>query len=432
MLARIAHEYAVVAARAARLLPGLADVPPAIRRGALGEPFPRASELVREVGRLRIALDGAVARAGLDGAGPGGVGFGGAGLGGVGGDGPRARFLAAQLRALEATARRLAGQDVGFAADVADTFGLIVRSADEDGYRRAHRELAELLPGPGPLARRVATYRKRAEVAPGLLLPALQALSHALRERVPWALPPGECVEYRLAGRAPWVALHSWLGAGRSLVTVNVTARLRWDQLPGLVAHEAYPGHHVQRCRAELVGLPEQRVTLLRSPQSVVAEGAAEAGLDVLVGPGWGAWAREALAGTVAFDGALAERFDTAWRALAPARLDAALLLHDRRVPPAVRAERARYHLGAWLLVDAARAARIVEGLGVPLWRGYVAAHVEGPSTVNSWLRAGAGAGVQRYARLLDEPLLPADLRADVDTGTVPVAAERVPAGARA
>ena len=119
MLDGLAYEYALLAARAARLLPGLAEVPPAVRRRVLDEPRPRASALVRDAGRLRVALAGA----GLD--------------------TPRARFLVAQLRACEATVRRLAGQDGEFVAEVADTFGVTVRPGSEEVYAAAHRTIGE-------------------------------------------------------------------------------------------------------------------------------------------------------------------------------------------------------------------------------------------------------------------------------------------------
>lgn len=406
MLDGLASEYVLLVARACRLLPGLAEVPLPAARRVRGEPAPRASALLRDAERLRAAL----ALHGLD--------------------SPRARFLDAQLRACEATARRLAGQDDGLVVEVAETFGVRVGPGDEAGYAAAHRTIGELLPGRGPLARRLGEHRRRDEVPPALLLPALRALTGALRARVPWALPPGEDVGYRLVADAPWSALHTWVGGGRSVVTVNVGARLRWARLPGLVAHEAYPGHHVQRCRVERGG-PERRVVLTRSPQSVVAEGAAEAGLDVLLGPDRVAWVGEALAGIAPVDPDLAGRVEVAARPLVRVRLDAALLLHDRRLPFAVRAERARLHLQRWLLVDAGRAARIVDALSVPLWRGYVAAHVEGPPLVNSWLHAGPEPLRDRYARLLDEPLLPADLRQDGEPAIEPGTADGVPVGAR-
>lgn len=370
----VAAEYVLLAARAARLLPGLAEVPPDACRVVAAEPRPSASALVRAAGRLALA----VPDAGLD---P-----------------PRARFLTAQLGALECTARRLAGQELSPVEEVRATFGVTVEPGVEDRYRRAHVELGDLLPGRGSLARRAAAHRRRDEVPPARLLPTAWALADALRARLPRA--EGQ-VDWRLVADAPWTALHTWSGAGRSVVALSLGARLRWGQLPGLVAHEAWPGHHVQRCRAER-GTPERRVVLVRGPQSVVMEGAAEEGLEVLVGSAWGAWAREVL-GERGIDWALAERLAGVDRVLRRARLDAALMLPGRP-------DQAVRHLRRWLLVDEARARRIVGGLATPLWRGYVAAHVEGPPMVRRWLRAGTDVQ-RRYGRLLDEPLLPEDLR---------------------
>ena len=38
---------------------------------------------------------------------------------------------------------------------------------------------------------------------------------------------------------------------------LNAGARPRRDQIAQLVAHEAYPGHHTERCRKELVLVEE-------------------------------------------------------------------------------------------------------------------------------------------------------------------------------
>jgi hypothetical protein len=385
-----ARVYARLVAAAARLLPGLAEVPPCLARAVAAEPLPRPSSLVADVGRLRAEL----------------------------GDGPRARFLAAQARALECTARRLAGQDLPFAEEVADTFGVEVCSGAEDVYAAVHRAVADLLPGTGPLPARWLEHRRRDEVPASLLLPAARALSAALRDRVPWPLPTGEDVGYRVVTEALWTALHARRGGARSIVTLNVGARLGWTALPGLVAHEAYPGHHVQRCLQPR--LPERAVVLVRSPQSVVAEGLAETGLDLLVGPDWGTWAADVLAAAglpVGFDGGLAQALEEVTRPLRAVRQDAALLLHDRRLPPAARAQAARRHLERWLPLRPGRAERIVTALGSTLWRGYVVAHVQGPPMVNSWLRAGAESSLGRYRHLLHAAALPVDLRTDARSG---------------
>jgi hypothetical protein len=392
--ARVVGEYLALALRADRLLPGLVgactgDIE--LRRNVDAEPVHAPSALVRAAGGLAAELP----RAGLE---P-----------------ERARFLAGQLAALECTARRLAGQHVPFVREVELCFGVRIALGDEDAYRGAHREIAELLPGPAPLADRLAAHRRRDEVPPDRLLPAVRALSEALceRTRTRWRMPDGEAVEYRTVAAGPWAALHRHLGGHRSCVQVNASARLRRGQLAHLVAHEAYPGHHTERCRKDAglvaaLGWHEHRLGLVRSPQSLVAEGAAELGLDAVVGPGWGPWASEILAGVgLPFDGDLAERLHRAADGLRAVRQDAALLLHEWRAP----ADEVLAHLRRWLLIGDARARQILRALADPLWRGYTSTYVEGARLVRDWWSAAPGS--LRYGRLLDEPLTPGELRAD-------------------
>ena len=51
--------------------------------------------------------------------------------------------------------------------------------------------------------------------------------------------------------------------------------------LPRLVAHEAYPGHHTERCRKQVTqaGLPEYDLWLVNTPENLLAEGLADLGL---------------------------------------------------------------------------------------------------------------------------------------------------------
>ena len=106
-----------------------------------------------------------------------------------------------------------------------------------------------------------------------------------------YGLPPAEAVEYRVVDDAPWSALHTYSGGHRSVVQVNAGAVLGAGRLPRLVAHEAYPGHHVECSRGEAAvaaGRVEPGVTVLGSPQTVVSEGLAECALGTAVGPRWG------------------------------------------------------------------------------------------------------------------------------------------------
>jgi hypothetical protein len=391
-----ARGYVLLALRLDRLVPGLVDTYTgdlALRRQVDAEPAPRAADLVRQAGRLADALPAA------------------------GWDPDRERVLTAQLRAVECAARRLAGQHVPFVREVHECFETVVVRGDEDAYRQAHRDLDALVPGRGPLADRMAAHRRRDEVPVERLGAAVQALSEALRARVreEYDLPPGESVDYQVVEDAPWNGLCRQVGRHRSSVAVNAGARPRSAQLPHLVAHESYPGHHTENCRRELArhrGRGEHAVFVVNTPQALMAEGLADTGLHVVVGPGWGRWAQDVLAGVgVRCDGELVERIDDAMADLLPVRLDAALLLHDRRAP----ADEVTAHLRRWLLVDDSRAHRMLRFLTHPVWRAYTVTYVEGHRLVRGWLDQPHGDPIiMRHRGLLDEPRTPAALRAQL------------------
>jgi hypothetical protein len=390
---RLLEEYLALTFRLGRLVPGLStveNVDPEVWQRVRVEPMPRPADLVRQSGRLAQEL----ADIPLD---PG-----------------RRDFLAGQLRAMECTARRLAGQPVPFVRELVECFDVVPRRGQSDDYAAAHAELAALLPGSGSLAARAAAYRSADEVPPDRLADTLAALSELLRGRTGAvvSLPPEEAVSFRITHHAPWSALHRYCGRFRSQITVNAGARPRRTQLAQLVAHEAYPGHHTERCRKEAgIGRawPEHAVLVANSPQSVVAEGAAELGLAAVLGPGWGPLVADALAGLgLGFDGELAERVEAATARLARVRQDAALLLHDRGAP----VDEAHGYLRRWLLVDEPRARQILQFMRQPVWRGYTTTYVEGAELVRAWWTRDPGP--ERLRRLLDEPLTPRTLRAEL------------------
>jgi hypothetical protein len=169
--------------------------------------------------------------------------------------------------------------------------------------------------------------------------------------------------------------------------------------------------------RAAARGRPELTVAVLGTPQTVVSEGLAECGLDVVVGPGWGPWAASLLATAgVPTDGALAERLDPVLAVLRRARVDAALLLHRRGRPTVDSAAAAEAHLRRWLLLEPARARRVVDALARPLWRTQVVAAVEGAELVRERLLRTGVDPVAEHLRLLDDPDRPASLRVRTST----------------
>ncbi|SEO78600.1 DUF885 domain-containing protein [Trujillonella endophytica] len=326
----------------------------------------------------------------------------------------RTEFLRGQLTGLECSARKMSGEPVAFRDEVRSYFQVDVALGDPDDYAAAHAELAELLPGEGSLAERYARHRRREECPPQRLEVAVQALSSALRDRVRagYGLPEAETVRYEVVTDKPWSGFNYYEGAYRSRVAINADLPHRLSQLPHLVAHESYPGHHTEHCRKEqgLVersGRVEHTIFLVNTPECLMAEGLADLGVQASVGDGWGAWAAEVLDDLgLRFDGVLAERISAAAAPLNRVRQDAAILLHDRGADP----DEVVAHLQRWSLVGEDRARQQLRFLTHPLWRAYITTYVEGFDLLSRWLAAApAGqAAADRFLRLLDEPLTPA------------------------
>jgi hypothetical protein len=393
----IARSYVRLALRLDRLVPGVLDAylgDPGEGAAVAAEPVPEPDDLVREADRLRGALDRDREPE------PG-----------------RVAFLDAQLRACRVLAEKAGGREIGFVDEIERCFGVRIARADPDRYRAAHRDLAVLLGATGPLHERLAAFREGDRLPVAHLPTALTAAAGALRARTASALglPAGEEVTLEVVDDAPWSGFSRWIGPLRSAVAVNGGIGHRVTHLPLLVAHEAYPGHHTEHCRvaADSARRPERAVFLARTPQSLVAEGAAELGLEVVVGAGWGRWNAEVLAAAgVPVDlgrAELGEAVETVMARLAPVRQDAALMLHAEHRP----ADEVVAHLCRWLLVDEARARRMLEFLGHPRWRTHTTTYVEGARLLRPWL-TGASRDVvtARLARVLDDPPTPAELRA--------------------
>ena len=315
------REYLLLGLRFDRVEEGYVDSftgDPALRRAVESEPPPDPADLARQAERLLADLPSVPpATASTQ---------------------TRADYLGAHLRALACAGRKFAGQDVGFVDEVRGVF------------RRPHRQgRSRAVP-----ARRTASSTRRwaaagrsptgcrptargEEIPPERLEECIHAFSSALRDRVraEYPLPDTETIIYEVVTDKPWSGFNYYLGDYRSTVAVNADLKQQMSNLPRLVAHESYPGHHTEHCRKEagLVegkGQDEQTIFLVNTPQCLMAEGLADLALYAAIGPSWGAWAAEIYADLgLRFDGERAEAVSEATAALADVRQDAALMLHD-------------------------------------------------------------------------------------------------------
>lgn len=365
---------------------------PRLRQAVENAPRPEPRELARTAARLRVELPTADLGA------------------------QRTEFIDVHLRALECSARKFAGDEIGFVEEVSAYFDVDIAPGDPADYQEAHRKIDEVLGGTGPLAERMANHRKADEIPPQRLEECVHAFSGALRElvRERYPLPDNEHVTYEVVGDKPWSGFNYYLGNYRSTVAINSDLRQHMAVLPKLIAHEAYPGHHTEHCRKEAglvaAGQGEQTIFLVNTPQCLMAEGLADLALRSIIGPGWGKWAQEIYADLgLRFDGDRAQRLSEASAQLLGVRQDAALMLHDRGKD----ADEVAGFLERWSLTTPDRARQSLRFLSSPLWRAYISTYVEGYKLLGGWLDRATDPDdrADRFRRLLDEPLIPSSLR---------------------
>lgn len=390
-------EYLTLGLRLGRHVDGLVDAyygPPDLAASVASEPVVPAGRLAADARELLAGVTG------------------GRSLGpGEGQDAPsRRRWLIAQLEGLAMTAARLAGERIAYEDEVEVCYGVRPVRVDDGVFAAAHRRLAEVLPGDGPLAGRLIAWRESHAVPVDVLGAAVRVLAEDLRERTRalFGLPDGEHVDFELVTGQPWAGFNYYLGDLRSRVAVNTDLPVLSLGLAHLVAHEAYPGHHTEHTRKE-VGLVrgrrwwEESIFLVGTPQCLLAEGLADLGLEVVLGrrPEEHVAAHLRPLG-VRYDPEVVAAVVDAGEALGAVRQNAAFRLHvDGADPGTVASEVAR-----WGLLPPDRAAKTVEFLTHPTWRAYLTCYVEGLPLCRAFV-AGDPA---RFARLLGEQLTPGDL----------------------
>ena len=336
----------------------------------------------------------------------------------VAGDGdldPRRRsWLRAQSTGLHASARKLAGEELGYVDEVEQCYGVRPEWVDHEVFAEAHRELDAVLPGGGAgssLAERFEAWRETHLMTAEQLTDAVHALADAFRERTAerFGLPEGEHVEFELVSDQPWSGFNYYEGDLRSRVAINTDLPVSSTAVGHLVAHEAYPGHHTEHCRKE-VGLVRRRrqleesIFLVGTPQCLMAEGLADLAIDALLGSEHEPVLAEILRPLgIRYDTEVVAAVSSAAETLSSVRGNAALILHDRGGSE----DDAVAELQTWALLSRDRARKSISFLTHPTWRAYIFCYVAGLPLCRSFVDGDP----VRFERLLDEQFTPADLQ---------------------
>jgi hypothetical protein len=204
----------------------------------------------------------------------------------------RQEFLATQLRALIARIDLLQGTQMTFDEESAALYDAVAPKHAVEYFQDTRDELDRLLPGPGPLPTRVQDFRSEFEIPPDRLDTVFTAAIEECRRRTARHidLPEGESFRVGYVTDKPWGGYNWYQGDLHSLIEVNTDLPTRIDRAVDLAGHEGYPGHHLYNVLIEknLVqdrGWIEYAVYPLYAPQSLIAEGTANYGVEILFTP---------------------------------------------------------------------------------------------------------------------------------------------------
>jgi hypothetical protein len=200
----------------------------------------------------------------------------------------RVQYLDRQLSALEARVRILKGERLSFDDESKALYDAVAPTYPESHFQKILDQLEKRFPGSGPLVDRYAAYRKAFIIPRDKLDAVFQRAIQAGRERTLQhiKLPSEEKFTVEYVTNKSWSGYNWYQGGYHSLIQVNTDLPIFVDRAIDLACHEGYPGHHVYNALLEknLVkdrGWIEYTVYPLFSPQSLIAEGTANFGIEV-------------------------------------------------------------------------------------------------------------------------------------------------------
>jgi hypothetical protein len=330
----------------------------------------------------------------------------------------RRDFLLAQLKAASTRLSMMQGVKLPFADEAEALFGVRPRLKPLSAYDPVLARIERVVPGSGPLADRVDAFQEGFTIPRDRLDAVMRAAIAECRRRTAGhiALPANERFTLEFVTGKSWGGYNWYKGDSNSLIQINTDLPVRIGRAVDLGCHEGYPGHHVynmllEEKLAKARGWVEFTLYPLYSPQSFIAEGSANYGIE-LAFPGDEQLDFETrilypLAGLRAADAPAYLALQEATRDLAGARFTIAADYLDGRISRARAVELTR----KYQLVSKARAEKSVAF--IDQYRSYVINYGLGLDMVRAAVeRSGADPAARWRAmeKLLSEPTLPSDL----------------------
>ncbi|MGH7471209.1 MAG: hypothetical protein ACRENP_24940 [Longimicrobiales bacterium] len=331
----------------------------------------------------------------------------------------RQDYLTTQVRSLQSYTRMLKGERMRFDEESRALYDAVAPTHPESEFQSLLDSLSKVLPGNGPVAERLARYRSAFVIPKEKVDTVFRAAIAEARRRTAAhvTLPADESFTLEYVTGKSWSGYNWYQGNLKSLIQINTDLPIFVDRAVDLGAHEGYPGHHVYNLLLEhnLVrarGWPEYQVYPLFSPQSLIAEGSANYGIEVAF-PGEErlAFERDVLFALAGLDPARAAEYARI-RELTDRLGYAGNEAARKYLNGEISADSAAHWLTSYALMEPERARQRVRFIDT--YRSYVINYNYGKDMVRDYVEQGGASAAQRWQRfkdLLSSPRLPSTLK---------------------
>jgi hypothetical protein len=331
----------------------------------------------------------------------------------------RIQGLIARLDALLTRIAILEGEHLAFDEESRRLFGAEAPDHEASHFDAILAEIDRLLPGDGPLPKRVNDFQEQFVIPEQRLSKVFEAAIAECRRRTleHIDLPESESFRVEYVTGKPWSGYNWYEGDATSLIQINTELPVFIGRAVDLGCHEGYPGHHTYNALLESrlvreLGWLEFTLYPLFSPQSLIAEGSGNYGIELAFpGDERVEFEKRVLFPLAGLDIENAERYYALAELLE--QLDYA---GNEAARSYLNGEMDRETAVQWLvdytLASPERARQRVDFFDT--YRSYVINYNLGEDLVRDYVEHGATTADERWQRfrtLLASPMLPSDLR---------------------
>lgn len=200
----------------------------------------------------------------------------------------RANWMIDQLTSFKRRVEIFSGETTDFDKESFELFGVVAPKYKKEYFDDLLKELDNIVPGSGNLNQRISKITDKFVIPEDKLDIVFKAAIEEARKRtkVYYELPKNEKFTLEYVKGTSWSGYNWYKGDYNSLIQINTDLPIYIDRAIDLACHEGYPGHHIYNLLLEKklyrdLNIQEISLYPLFSPQSLIAEGTANYGIEV-------------------------------------------------------------------------------------------------------------------------------------------------------